>query len=357
MLWSVTKPQNSGLYWLDEVHKHFYTQLFEHSDFMACFDTSFHPVLAASQNTRERFKDVYDLFESLDVPLQSSFQDIYQNQLAYQNYFSDSTVPISRAPEELNDLWEASKKLGGYLYSSTLGLACFEAVSVDESSMDQHYQEYKDLNGNVCCFCGTEEMMEEREITADDGQKQWRASYDHYLAKKHYPFLAVDFDNLIPCCHLCNEKAKGEIDVLEESGIRTLAFDPFRDLNAVRLVTKYQQAGLKNIMTIEIEVTGCDLQAKGNTWNNTFKVLSRINKRLVKFDNSWLAPTLNGCNEPNEARQALQNEAQRSHSQMKHEREGYFKSLCFLEILTKTDEDLFALIQAVEKIYTPRHLN
>ena len=154
MLWSVSKPQNSGLYWLDQVHKSFYTNLFLHRNFIACFDAQFQTVLVASAKTRERFKAVYDLFNALDVPLQSSFQDIYQNQLAYQNYFSDSAVSISRVSEELNDLWEASKKLGGYLYSTTLGLVCFTSAAVNNPSMDQHYADYKALNGNVCCFCG-----------------------------------------------------------------------------------------------------------------------------------------------------------------------------------------------------------
>lgn len=48
--------------------------------------------------------------------------------------------------------------------------------------------------------------------------------FDHYLPLKHYPFSAINFQNLVPMCHTCNSKNKGEKDIL--SGTKKL-FYPF----------------------------------------------------------------------------------------------------------------------------------
>lgn len=359
MLWKITKPPTSGLYWLDQVHDSFYKKLFVGEVFANCFDTSFNPILVGSAKTNELFQAVYDNYGQLDEPTKVAFQSLYNNHLAFKNFFADSNLAISRPSADFNDLWEAAKKLGGYLYTTTLDLACFKNAANNNPSMDQHYEEFRQLNGIVCCFCGTEEMMEEREIVADkevltDEEKQWRASYDHYLPKKHYPFLAVDFDNLIPCCQKCNEKAKGEKDFLVLDGNRQLAFNPYVDPVGVSLVANYDCKGVKNFMRVSIKNTNCDLEEKAKTWNDTFAVLDRVNHRLKRFDASWLAPTLNGCADLIGAREALESEAARCNSECKEEREAYFKSLCFYEVNNKTDDQIIDLLTAVGQIYANR---
>lgn len=362
MLWQVIKPPVSGLYWLDEVHKNFYVELFDGKIFTDCFVNEFQPVLAASGKTNELFQSVHNLYAALGMAEKNAFQTLYQNHLAYQGCFSNTTLPILRSAPEHADLWVAVKKLGGYLYSTTIGLGCFSNASNNHPSMDQHYEEYKALNGIVCCFCGTEEMMEEREILPEEGdatndEKQWRASYDHYLPKKHYPFLSVDFNNLIPCCQKCNEKAKGEKDILEIDGDRVVAFNPYSDVSGANLLAKYERNGVKNIMSVEIEETGCVLQDKASTWDSTFLVLSRVNHRLKRFDGSWLAPILNGCDNAGTARAVLDQEASRCNAAKNIEREAYFKSLCFAEVLTKSDDQISDLLLSVEQIYANRAIS
>jgi hypothetical protein len=361
MLWPVTKPPASGLYWLNDVHKNFYVTLFGGNSFDDCFVDEFQPVLATSGKTKRLFQSVFDLYLELGQPEKNAFQALYQNHLIYQDCFSDAALPILRPEPTYSDLWKAVKELGGYLYSTTIGLGCFTNAANGNPSMDQHYEEYKALNGIVCCFCGTEEMMEEREVEPDEGdvannEKQWRASYDHYLPKKHYPFLSVDFNNLIPCCQKCNEKAKGEKDILEPEGNRVVAFNPYQDADGARLVAKYEQSGLGSLMSVEIDSTGCELEDKANTWNDTFLVLSRVNKRLKRFESGWLAPSLSGCGDASAARNVLDREAARCIDVMTTEREAYFKSLCFTEVLSKSDEHISDLLLAVEQIYAGRTL-
>jgi hypothetical protein len=356
MLWSVTKPENSGLYWLDTIHKDFYTGLFNGNLFDDCFVDSFAAVLDASSKTKRRFQTVFTLFNGLEESHQNTFKDIYNNHLNYRNYFSNSGVGIHRPAPEHNALWVAAKKLGGYLYETTIDLVCYKTAAPGSSSMDEHFDCFKSENNIVCCFCGTEEMMEERLIEPEDGaededETQWRASYDHYLPKKYYPFLAVDFDNLIPCCQKCNEKAKGELDVLEYENVRTLAFFPYHPTEVISLEATSTNFLEKLNMTIDIIETADPSYEKADTWNRTFKVLTRVNKRLKRFNESWLAPVLKGVTDP---RTKLYQEKVRCEQSKKFERDAYFKALCFGEVATKTDKELTALLETVEQIYAPR---
>jgi len=59
------------------------------------------------------------------------------------------------------------------------------------------------LNLSVCPYCNRQYIF-----SADNGHKV-SAQFDHFYSKTLYPYLALSFYNLIPCCPICN-KAKGE---------------------------------------------------------------------------------------------------------------------------------------------------
>lgn len=361
MLWRVEKPASSGLYWLDVVYKNFYAKLFSNADFGDCFCEEFDDVLAGSARTNTMFNAVYDGYHQLDDLLQQEVQSIFANHSAFKQCFSATVITIQTPSSELTEFWKTVKSLATYLYSTTIGLVCFRDACKEEADIDVHYQDYKDLNGVVCCFCGTEEMMEEREIEPEDGvqsteEKQWRASYDHYLPKKLYPFLSVDFDNLIPCCQKCNEKAKGEIDLLTANGIRTLAFYPYEDEHTVELKASLARIDEKLNMSVSIRDVDVELNAKAESWNRAFKVIPRVNRRLKNFNRSWLAPLFNGVTNVDDIRVVLRKEISRCDSVMREEREAFFKSLCFSEVESKSDEDIQALMDTVQEVYSGRSI-
>ena len=360
MLWPVVKPPQSALYWLDDVHKSFYRLMFAGNAFSNCFSQAFTPVLQASAKTRGKFLSVYDQYESLTQPLQLEFNALFENQVQWLQYLDSAEHVVMQPSEDLKDIWKGVRTLGTYLYSTTLDLVCYKNSAPNPAdSMDSHYAQFKTSNGVVCCFCGTEEMMEEREIEPEDGadvtdEKQWRASYDHYLPKKHYPFLAVDFDNLIPCCQKCNEKAKGELDVLNCDGVRTLAFNPYTDNEPASLIASYEPNNGTFVMRIDIADTADQRFEKADTWNRTFKVLSRINQRLNRFNASWLAPVLNSAQNVAAARGRLNDEISRCRLAMKDEREAYFKVLGFEAVASKSDDDISVYLETVEQFYGRR---
>lgn len=362
MLWPVTKPPQSSLYWLDEVHKDFYRLMFQGNSFVDCFPVAFNNVLTGSTETRKRFSDVYNEYQDLSAQLQQEFERLFLNQIRCLSFMGNTRHVVIAPSGQLTEIWSKSKLLGGYLYNTTLGLACYKTAAGDRNhGMDEHYANYKELNGLVCCFCGTEEMMEERHVEPEEGaisdeEKQWRASYDHYLPKKHYPFLAVDFNNLVPCCQKCNEKAKGELDVLHCDNVRTLAFDAYTDQVPVSLQASYENIEGTYKMIVDIEDTGDQLAEKGDTWNRTFQVLPRVNRRLNNFNRSWLGPLLNRIVDVQQAKVALNDEVSRCEQDKKDERDAYFKALCFDAIANKSDGDIASYLAAIHQSYAGRRI-
>lgn len=56
----------------------------------------------------------------------------------------------------------------------------------------------KDLNVSVCPYCN-------RQYTFSiDSKKAIKPEFDHFFSKTRFPYLALSFYNLIPCCHTCN---------------------------------------------------------------------------------------------------------------------------------------------------------
>jgi len=61
----------------------------------------------------------------------------------------------------------------------------------------------KQLNVDTCPYCNRQYIF------TVDSKKKVRPQFDHFFSKKKYPYLALSFYNLIPCCPTCNY-IKGE---------------------------------------------------------------------------------------------------------------------------------------------------
>ena len=352
MLFKVEKPQYSGLYRLDEVLQIFFENLFADT---VPFDTNLFPgyfgqVLIDSTKTHDCFKEVYDNYQLLQPESKTEFQEIYNNQRNALEGLADIDYEIREISAVCQDIWKACKELTKYLYTTTIGLQCFTALGNIATSMNEHYQAYKDLNGNVCCFCGLQEYQEERDIEVDEGMMQWRASYDHYLPKKHYPFLSVNFDNLFPCCSVCNEKAKKELDTLYEGNQRVVACNPYiedRENNlTLELDIEYRTWDLFFSNKSDIE------NAKNRNWDRLFKIKSRANKRINDFfDQTWLSPLLMQATTIEQARERLNIEAARLRQRIPYEREAYYKVLAFENLLEQGDSVIKSYMDTSNQIY------
>lgn len=65
------------------------------------------------------------------------------------------------------------------------------------------YDVLDSLNISVCPYCNRQYIF------GADNNRKVAAQFDHFYSKSKYPYLALSFYNLIPCCPTCN-KAKGE---------------------------------------------------------------------------------------------------------------------------------------------------
>ncbi|MGB3946341.1 MAG: hypothetical protein WBM13_00030 [Bacteroidia bacterium] len=94
------------------------------------------------------------------------------------------------------------KALYDKLWEKVLG---YKVVRDSCGTVKEHFNAFRVANTNsVCPFCGLDSLLCEH----DDG----RDDYDHYIPKAQYPFCSVNFNNLIPVCHNCNSKNKGQKD-------------------------------------------------------------------------------------------------------------------------------------------------
>ncbi|ADK79267.1 hypothetical protein [Sediminispirochaeta smaragdinae] len=90
-------------------------------------------------------------------------------------------------------------------------------------SLDDYYDDFVRTNTkDMCPYCGLY-LIDEVDV------KTWEA-FDHYVLKRIYPFLSVDFKNLASMCNKCNSGNKGNKDPLHDSSNnRKKAFYLFKE--------------------------------------------------------------------------------------------------------------------------------
>lgn len=133
-------------------------------------------------------------------------------------------------------------------YTSCLDLSEFKNAF---GSLDDYYKTLVD-NDDVCHCCGIGTVLTKNNTPRD--------AFDHYLSKKKYPFVSVNFRNLLPICYTCNSSYKNQKNTLfyEQNGIeiRRKVFFPFYEHGdvpyqikiGIRLTCCYQEKGIRDDM-------------------------------------------------------------------------------------------------------------
>mgnify|MGYP003381291905 CR=1 FL=1 len=195
--------------------------------------------------------------------------------------FSDCAISTPGVPDSLS---APLKEFATHLFSQTAKLVNVVAAC-GESVMD-HYSRYAAHeppgNGNVCGMCGTEYLAQFRANV--EASEQWRAPYDHLLAKDTYPILAVHPENLIPVCVTCNSKAKLRKDLLHDGrGLRRRCFDPWGECahDRVDLAPDFGNVS----PTVSLTMTGLTAseQDKLNTWDDVYRIKERVEGEFLSI--------------------------------------------------------------------------
>lgn len=152
----------------------------------------------------------------------------------------------------------------------------------DLNVRDDHYEIiYNTLESKVCPFCTLEYF---------DAPGAPREDLDHYLAVSRYPFAAANLRNLTPMGMKCNERHKGDSDILrDEFGNRRTSFDPYIERNIqISLLNSIpfgQGDGPKPQWQIEFLPDSPECV----TWNSVFDIRNRIIRDVLNPSfNSWL---------------------------------------------------------------------
>ncbi|HHK5564192.1 TPA: hypothetical protein ACQUHM_002981 [Bacillus thuringiensis] len=69
------------------------------------------------------------------------------------------------------------------------------------------YELVKQLKIEVCPYCNRQFITVSEPNEEETGRT--RPQLDHFYSQSRFPFFAVSFFNLIPCCHVCNSNLKG----------------------------------------------------------------------------------------------------------------------------------------------------
>lgn len=147
-------------------------------------------------------------------------------------------------------------------------------------SKQDYYQRLIDKNEFQYCPCCGYMPIESRD-------SNYREPYDHYLPKSKYPFLSVNFKNLVPLCHKCNSDRKGTKDPIENEG---KAFYPFSD-NTHNIDIHFQLDKTKDLRTlkrVDLEVYLIGETDKIETWDRLFDIKERYNDETRGFTKSLL---------------------------------------------------------------------
>ncbi|MHA4218133.1 hypothetical protein [Bacillus cereus] len=68
------------------------------------------------------------------------------------------------------------------------------------------YELVKQLKVEVCPYCNRQYITVSEPNEEEDGRT--RPQLDHFYSKSRFPYFAVSFFNLIPCCYVCNSNLK-----------------------------------------------------------------------------------------------------------------------------------------------------
>ncbi|MGH1143113.1 hypothetical protein [Bacillus pseudomycoides] len=149
------------------------------------------------------------------------------------------------------------------------------------------YELVKQLNVSVCPYCNRQFISIAEPVKGEKGRT--RPQLDHFYSKSKYPFLAVSFFNLIPCCYVCNANLKRNQEFTRETHIHPYETE-FGDL--VQFTVKFQTGKGKldyvkswysspELLSIELKLN--QLEKRQYTRNELKNILQKINNNKKVF--------------------------------------------------------------------------
>lgn len=177
----------------------------------------------------EQLSKLYDGCKTLDEVKVHSLRMAYRNNNQIEGLCRGEVKPFRfkdlQKEHENDEDWKALlKSLKDFcndFYTEHVNLKAFQDRY---GSMSEYYNTLV-KNDSMCHCCGIEHVLTEDNTPRD--------AFDHYLPKALYPFVSMNFHNLVPTCPHCNSAYKRETDTLfvkqGNSERQVKAFLPFEE--------------------------------------------------------------------------------------------------------------------------------
>jgi 5-methylcytosine-specific restriction endonuclease McrA len=136
----------------------------------------------------------------------------------------------------------------------------------------------------ACPYCNLETIS----IIKSNDKGKMLLSLDHFYPKSLYPYLALSFYNLIPCCHNCNSNIKGDKNFTIETHVNPY-LESFNDLYTFKLPKKSLSTLTADNLTIEnlnikpMDRTPTDLELIGRYESIDLNEINRLIKTFSDY--------------------------------------------------------------------------
>lgn len=269
------------------------------------FSTNLRAVINDNKPTKDKFKKLWDAIKPLGIAERTKIATEFSDGQFIQRYYGDKGYQLPVIPDVVST---AIADLTKHLFSRTSGLVGTESACLE--TLHEHFDKYRRVNQNICCFCGASELAPVRAgIEVND---QWRSANDHLLSKKDYPIFAVHPDNLVPTCETCNSKAKLAENLLIRKrkghpNERRLCFFPFVENCNEYIGIEVKKDKLRLTVRFTMDALDPDVREKLNTWNDVYRIRERVEGKFT--DLAVLADNDCPANNLNEFRQRIEDKA------------------------------------------------
>lgn len=219
-------------------------------------------------------QEIYRLF----IPLSPKQKEYIRNAFDTNNSIEElCTNPNFGPPVLYSDIHRISASLATalqkffrYLWDNGIDLCAMRDAF---GSLENHFEIFCDENDeNVCPFCGINPL--ERCQIED---------YDHYLPKGTYPFISVNFRNLVPMCQRCNSRYKHvESPIVDDDNNRRKSFYPFSQLHpgiSIQIGLNTRDINSVNSENINLEIECENHDEEIQTWKSLFGIEMRYKDR------------------------------------------------------------------------------
>lgn len=218
--------------------------------------------------------NIYDLCKSLSEDQRKLIVDTFHNNNRIEE-LCNGTIPIVELYTLPPVVQKEIKALLECFYSRLLDIK-----KVPGKKLDYYNQLVKTNKFKTCPICGL------ADIETDDSP--YIEDYDHFFPKAHYPFSAVNFNNLVPTCDKCNKKHKGSKKPLDHNGMVYYPFEKERNDIQVKInIDKIEFDEHEKLMD-EIKFTFSGDSDKNSTWNWLYDIIDRYSRVCKRDTYSWL---------------------------------------------------------------------